>query len=106
MTEPPKLEDLDPVETREWLESIDSSHSRVSTGSRSSSFGGSVMRCSRGAHRARGLPARDRMSNDGEQRQVKQVSASALSARGGALLPSAPAPAIESAREAKLERAA
>src|SRR5207249_3413551 len=24
MTEPPKLEDLDPVETREWLESIDS----------------------------------------------------------------------------------
>ena len=24
MTEPLKLEDLDPVETREWLESIDS----------------------------------------------------------------------------------
>src|SRR5256714_11601602 len=24
MTEPPKLEDLDPVETQEWLESIDS----------------------------------------------------------------------------------
>ena len=24
MTELPKLEDLDPVETREWLESIDS----------------------------------------------------------------------------------
>src|SRR5256885_11084060 len=24
MTDPPKLEDLDPVETREWLESIDS----------------------------------------------------------------------------------
>ena len=24
MTEPPKLQDLDPVETREWLESIDS----------------------------------------------------------------------------------
>src|SRR5437879_5098979 len=60
------------------------------------------MRCSRGAHRARGLPARDRMSNDGEQRQVKQVSASAPGARGGALLPSAPAPAIESAREARL----
>jgi len=29
------------------------------------------------------------MSNDGEQRQVKQVSASAPGARGGALLPSA-----------------
>ena len=24
MTEPPKLQDLDPVETQEWLESIDS----------------------------------------------------------------------------------
>jgi len=42
------------------------------------------------------------MSNDGEQRQVKQVSASAPGARGGALLPSAPAPVIESAREARL----
>jgi len=30
------------------------------------------------------------MSNDGEQRQVKQVSATAPGARGGALLPSAP----------------
>jgi hypothetical protein len=37
------------------------------------------------------------MSNDGEQRQVKQVSATAPGARGGALLPSAPAPAIVSA---------
>jgi leucyl aminopeptidase len=38
------------------------------------------------------------MSNDGEQRRVKQVSARAPGARGAALLPSAPAPAIVSAR--------
>ena len=38
------------------------------------------------------------MSNDGEQRQVKQVSARAPVTRGGALLPGAPAPAIVSAR--------
>jgi hypothetical protein len=38
------------------------------------------------------------MSNDGEQRRVKQVSARAPGARGAALLPSARAPAIVSAR--------
>src|SRR4029077_7528731 len=53
---------------------------------------------SRGCRRARVVPARDRMSNDGERRQVKQVSARAPGARGGALLPGAPAPAIVSAR--------
>src|SRR3979411_2241904 len=38
------------------------------------------------------------MSNDGEQRRVKQVSARAPGARGAAVLPSARAPAIVSAR--------
>jgi leucyl aminopeptidase len=38
------------------------------------------------------------MSNDGERQQVKQVSARAPGARGAALLPSAHAPAIVSAR--------
>src|SRR5258708_8022501 len=78
-------------------DAIDSSHSRVSTGSRSSSFGGSVM-----DHRKRGrapvVLARDRMSNDGEQQQVKQVSGRASGTRAGMLLPSARAPAIVSAR--------
>jgi leucyl aminopeptidase len=34
------------------------------------------------------------MSNDGEQRQVKQVRSASVRARGSALLPAAPAPAI------------
>src|SRR5258708_4079449 len=53
-------------------------------------------------HRKRGrapvVLARDRMSNDGEQQQVKQVSGRASGTRAGMLLPSARAPAIVSAR--------